>query len=56
MKRTNTVIVLLTDDEFAALNSLQNNYSSTGANVTKSFLVRYGLKRLPHQSPFLVSV
>ena len=50
MKRQKQFPVLFTDDEWLALEALQRSYSAeTGANVTKSFLVRYGLKRLPHQ-------
>lgn len=50
MKRTRKILVCLNDAEFAALEDLERVYSVDGARATKSFLVRYGLKRLPHQS------
>lgn len=50
-KRCNRISILLTDSELAALQALQGNYSSEGANISFGFLFRYGLKRLPHQSP-----
>lgn len=51
-KRLNRLQVLLTDSELIALQELQKTYSSDGAVVSLGFLFRYGLKRLPHQSPF----
>ena len=51
-KRNKMFPVLFTDDEWSALGVLQDSYSSaTGAKVSKAFLVRYGLKRLPSHSP-----
>jgi hypothetical protein len=52
MKRTKQFPLMFTDAEWLALESLQRTYSETGAHVSKAFLVRYGLKRLPHQCPF----
>lgn len=55
MKRQKMFPVLFTDAEWSDLQALQDSYSlSTGANVSKAFLVRYGLKRLPHYSPLAV--
>lgn len=51
-KRCNVFPVRLSDKELNALEALQASYASSGVNITKSALVRYGLKRLPHQSPF----
>lgn len=51
-KRQKCFPVMFTDSEWSALEALQSSYSETGAFVSKAFLVRYGLKRLPHQSPF----
>lgn len=47
MKRDRILPIRLTDAEFEALERLQDVYSFDGSRVTKSFLVRYGLKRLP---------
>lgn len=53
-KRVNRLQVLLTDSELSALQQLQQNYSSDGANVSLGFLFRYGVKRLPvHTPPFM---
>lgn len=51
-KRCNSFPVRLNDAELQALEALQISYAASGVNITKSALVRYGLKRLPHQSPF----
>jgi len=53
MKRQKMFPVLFTSAEWDALELLQTSYSSTGAHVSKAFLVRYGLKRLPHQNPLI---
>ncbi len=53
MKRNRKILVCMNDAEFAALESLEKIYSLDGARATKSFLVRYALKRLPHQSIIL---
>lgn len=49
MKRDRKVLVCMNDDEYAALDRLVETYSLHGAVATKSFLVRYALKLLPHQ-------
>lgn len=49
MKRNRKILICLNDAEFSALEDLEKIYSADGARATKSFLVRYGLKRLPHQ-------
>lgn len=50
MKRNRKILICLNDAEFAALESLQAIYSADGAFVSKAFLFRYGLKRLPYQA------
>lgn len=57
MKRDRKVLVCMNDDEYAALERLVATYSLDGARASKSFIVRYALKRLPHQQhfPFLDS-
>lgn len=56
-KRDRKLLICMTDDEFAALDTLVETYSLNGLRASKSFLVRYALKRLPHQQqlPFLDS-
>lgn len=49
LKRDRKVLICMTDDEYAALDRLVATYSLEGARATKSFLVRYALKCLPHQ-------
>jgi hypothetical protein len=51
MKRQKLFSVLFTDAEWFEFESLQKHYASSGVPVSKASLVRYGLKRLPHQ-PF----
>lgn len=48
MKRNRKILICMTDDEYAALDRLVETYS-VDSRVSKSFLVRYALKRLPHQ-------
>ena len=50
MKRNRKILVCMNDAEFEALEDLEKTYSIDGARATKSFLVRYALKHLPHQS------
>lgn len=49
MKRNRKLLVCMNDAEYAALDRLVETYSLHGAVATKSFLVRYALKLLPHQ-------
>ena len=56
MKRDKKLLICMTDDEYSVLEDLINSYSIDGFRATKSFLVRYGLKRLPRTSPFGVTV
>lgn len=48
-KRDRKVLICMTDEEYDALDRLVQTYSLEGARATKSFLVRYALKRLPYQ-------
>ncbi|MHB8121345.1 MAG: hypothetical protein ACYDG4_04245 [Desulfuromonadaceae bacterium] len=50
MKRNRKILVCMNDAEFEALEALKKTYSLDGCRATKSFIVRYALKRLPHQS------
>lgn len=49
MKRQKQFPVLFTEAEWSELEALQSNYASSGVPISKASLVRYGLKRLPHQ-------
>lgn len=49
MKRDRKILVCMNDAEYASLNRLVETYSEHGVVATKSFLVRYGLKLIPHQ-------
>lgn len=51
MKRTNQLIVLLSDDELARLERLVESHRLTGDNASKSSVVRRALFTLPVQSP-----
>lgn len=53
-KRNRNVMIRLTDAEHDVLEQLEASYSVFGLRATKSFLFRYGLKRLPPlpASPF----
>jgi len=51
-RRDRKILVCLTDAEFDHLNTLVATYSLEGHRATKSFLVRYALKKLPHQQGF----
>lgn len=55
MKRDRKVLICMNDAEFAALENLVEIYSLDGHRATKSFLVRYGLKRLSHQPSHFLS-
>lgn len=48
MKRDRQVLIRMTDAELEALEQLQSIYSIEGTRATKSFLMRYAIKRLPH--------
>ena len=48
-KRDRKIMICLTDDEFVHLDNLVATYSINGYRASKSFLVRYALKRLPVQ-------
>lgn len=51
MKRQKQFHVLFTDSEWSALEALQASYTAAGLPISKGKLIRYGLKRLPHQNP-----
>jgi hypothetical protein len=51
MKRQKQFPVLFTESEWLAFEALQASYTAAGVPVSKATLIRYGLKRLPHQSP-----
>lgn len=51
-KRNRKILVCMNDAEFAALDRLVKTYSLEGARASKSFLVRYALKKLPYQQSF----
>lgn len=50
MKRNKKLLICLSDDEHAFLDELVRTYSLDGSRASKSFLVRYAIKRLPYQS------
>ncbi|MDD2540071.1 MAG: hypothetical protein PHH28_03385 [Desulfuromonadaceae bacterium] len=55
-KRLNTVSFRLTDEELLLVESLQKTYHSAGVSASKSFLFRYGVKRLiNHPVPSIVA-
>lgn len=56
MKRNRKLLICLTDAEFDALDRLVATYSLDGHRASKSFLVRYALKRLPYQQGLPLSV
>lgn len=56
MKRDNKFITCMNDQEYQELDRLVSAYTFDGKPVSRSFLVRYALKRLPHQSNLILTV
>ena len=48
-KRDNIIPVRLTDSELTQLDLLVALHSKEGAGASRSFILRYGFKCLPHQ-------
>ena len=48
-KRTRKILVCLSDEEYSALDRLVDSFSLEGSRASKSFVVRYALKKLPFQ-------
>jgi Arc/MetJ-type ribon-helix-helix transcriptional regulator len=49
LKRNRKILVCLTDEELAVLDRLVESLSLEGSRASKSFVVRYALKKLPYQ-------
>lgn len=52
LKRQRKLIFCMTDDEYSGLERLVETFSLDGARASKSFVIRYALKKLPYQQNF----